>query len=100
MAFEPVVELVNRVHDANGRPVPWEGRYGGDPILITDRLSVPVGVARILIQQSMYRLEPDTMRAEYRLGCEALRCPTDPIPQSDVERVELIERELLPPDRQ
>lgn len=98
--FEPTVELVNRVRDASGKPVPWRGMFGGDQVWITDRLHVPEGVARILIHQSMYKVEPDTSHAEYRLGCEVLGVPTEPIPLEDTQRAELLDREMLTPDRQ
>lgn len=98
--FEPTVELVNRVRDANGKPVPWRGMFGGEQVWIVDRLHVPQGAARILIHQSMYKVEPDTSHAEYRLGCEALGVPTDLIPFAETQREELLDRDLLTPDRQ
>jgi hypothetical protein len=80
--------------------VPFEFIYGGEAGWIKDTLSVPKGVARIIIHQSMYRMDPITNLANYRLGCKELDIPTSDIPVEDTRRIELIDRECLTPDRQ
>jgi hypothetical protein len=97
--FERSVTLVNRVRGADGKPIPWQAMFDGERIAIEESISVPVGVARILIQQSMYKMEPDTSTADYRLGCTELGCPIDPLTEAEVNRSELIDRDLLSPDR-
>src|SRR5258708_2315334 len=98
--FEPSVTVVNRVRDKDGKPVPWTAYYGGESFTIVDKVSMPLGAARVVIHHSMYKLEPDTMFGSYRLGCEELGLPTDPLTQDEVGRIELIDRELLGADRQ
>jgi hypothetical protein len=95
-----VVRLVNRVVDADGNRVPQEFMVGGVAFWLKDTLDVPIEVARIVIQQSMYKIDPVTYGASYKVGCEALGIPIDSIPLEETQRLELIEREYLTPDRQ
>lgn len=96
----PVVRLVNRVVAEDGTHVPQEIMVGGEAAWVRDTLDLPMAVARIAIQQTMFRLDPVTSTADYRLGCEALGVPETPIPVAQTRRAELIDRRLLPPDRQ
>lgn len=96
----PVVRVVNRVVDADGKRVPVECMVGGEAFVVTDHVDLPSGLARIAIQQSMYRIDPVTFAADYKLGCEKLGAPTSDIPVSETQRAELVDRDLLPPHRQ
>jgi len=98
--FEATVKLVNRVRDKNGKPVPYTAYYGGDTVVIVDELRVPLGPARVIIHHSMYKQEPDTLYSSYRLGCPDLGLPCDPLTEEEVNRLELVDRDLLGPDRQ
>lgn len=96
----PVVRVVNRVVDSDGKRVPYECMVGGEAFWINDTLDLPRDVARLVIHHSMYRIDPVTSQADYRLGCEKLGTPTSDLSVAEVDRVELIDRELLPPNRQ
>lgn len=96
----PVVRLVNRVVEENGERVPQNVTYGGEALVVRDTLDVPVGAARVIIHQTMYKIDPVSGLPSYRLGCSALGCPVDDIPKKDAYRVELIERELMPASEQ
>jgi len=98
-AFEKTVRVVNRVIRPDGTHVPYTAYFGGETVTFDDHLDVPPGVASIIIHHSMYRQEPDTFVADYRLGCEEFDTPITPIPEVEVQRSELIDRDLLPPDR-
>lgn len=102
MAFGmgPVVRLVNRVRDADGKQVPWEGMAGGEALWVVDTLDVPLGVARILIHQSMYKVDPANGSPSYRLGCVKLGAPEEPLTVDEVTRIELFDRELMSEDEQ
>jgi hypothetical protein len=99
-ALGPTVKVVNRQVDEHGQPVPYEAHVGGDVIRILDEAHVPAGVARIIVHHSMYRLDPVTNTGQYKLGVPEWGMPVDPLPPSEWQRVELIEREYLPPLRQ
>lgn len=90
------VRLVNRVVDEKGEKVPQEYMFSGEAVVVRDTMDVPIGAARILIHQSMYKIDPVSGQASYRLGCDRLGVPTDDIPEKDTKRNELFERELLP----
>jgi hypothetical protein len=92
----PVVRLVNRVVDENGERVPQNVTFSGEALVVKDTLDVPVGAARVIIHQTMYKIDPVSGFPSYRLGCSALGCPTDDIPKEDAYRVELIDRDLMP----
>lgn len=98
MAFGmgPVVRLVNRVVDEKGERVPQEVMLGGEALWIRDFTDMPLGAARIVIHQSMYKIDPVTGAPSYKLGCQALGVPVDDLPVSETRRTELIERELMP----
>lgn len=98
MAFGmgPVVRLVNRVIDEDGSRVPQEYMFGGEAVWVRDTLDVPIGVARVIIHQSMFKIDPVSGAPTYKLGCLKLDCPIDDVPVASIKRAELIERELLP----
>lgn len=97
MAFGmgPVVRLVNRVVDENGKRVPIEFMVGGEAIWLRDSLDVPIGVARIMIHQSMYKIDPVTGLPSYRVGCNTLGCEETDLPASETKRMELVDRDLM-----
>jgi hypothetical protein len=90
------VRLVNRIIDEHGQRVPQEYMFSGEAVVIQDVLDVEVGIARILIHQSMYKIDPVDGSSKYKLGCEKLETPTGDIPVADIDRIELIDRDLLP----
>lgn len=94
----PVVRLVNRVRDQEGNPVPVEVFIGGAAMWIKDTLDMPIGMARIAIHQTMFRIDPVTNQAEYKLGCKELNAPEDPVPVEYTKRKELLDRDLLTPE--
>lgn len=96
----PVVRVVNRVKDPEGHTVPFEARCAGEAFWIHESIDLPLSVARIVVHGSMYKLDPVTAVAEYRLGCADLGIPTDALPVQETTRVELVDRSLLPPERQ
>ena len=96
----PVVRVVNRVKDSDGKPVRFEARVGGEAFYIEEALDLPRDVARLVIHQSMFKIDPVTHQPDHRLGCKALGAPEEPIAAVEVERIELIDRDLLPPHRQ
>jgi len=92
----PLVKVINRVRGADGSLIPYEGVVDGEAIVVRDTLDLPLGVARILIHGSMYRVDPVTLETAYKLGCAELGAPEDPIPVEETQRVELIDRSGLP----
>lgn len=86
------VRLVNRVVDVDGNKVPQEYMVGGEAVKVRDTLDVPVGLARIMVHQSMYKLDPATGLPEYKLGCPEFNVSTDPLPVAVLDRDELIDR--------
>ena len=90
------VRLVNRVVDESGNKVPMEYMVGGEAVWVRDTLDVPVGAARILIHQSMYKIDPINATPSYKLGCRELEVDPSDLPFADTQRLELLERELLP----
>lgn len=87
------VRLVNRVTDEHGNKVPQEFMVGGEAVWVRDTLDVPVGLARIMVHQSMYKLDAATGTPVYRLGCQSFEgCPVDDLPVSELSRDELIDR--------
>lgn len=106
MLFGNMVRLVNRVIDKDGNRVPWEVRIGGEVVKMTDTLDLPIGMARIAVHQSMYRVDPVTGAADYRLGVLDVASgnplwglPVDDIGLDQVTRTELYGRELDPASR-
>jgi len=97
---EPTVRVVNRVRDETGAPVPHDFMFGGEAGRITDYLDLPVGVARVVIHHSMFRMEPVNSVPEYTLGCAELGADESPLAVADTKRSELVDRRLLPPARQ
>jgi hypothetical protein len=97
----PVVRVVNRVRDADGQPVVFKAMVGGESLKIVETLDLPHDIARLVIHQSMFRIDPVTHQPTHRLGCKALGVPEDPVSLAEVEsRGELIDRDLLPAHRQ
>lgn len=92
----PVVRLVNRVVQENGERKPQHVTFGGEALVVRDTLDVPVAAARVIIHQSMYKIDPVSGAPSYRLGCQALGCPTDDLPEKDAYPIELIDRSLMP----
>lgn len=93
---QPVVCVVNRVVDSEGNKVRQECMVDGQAVWVEDKLYVPLGVAKIMIHQSMFVMDPVTRQFQYKLGCDELRVPTGPLPLEIVKRIELIDRSLLP----
>ena len=97
----PVVRVVNRVRDSEGKPVVFKAMVGGEAVKIVESLDLPRDIARLVIHQSMFRIDPVTHQPTHRLGCKALGVSEEPVPLAEVEsRNELIDRDLLPPHRQ
>ncbi len=96
LGMGPVVRLVNRVVDEKGERVPQNVTFGGEALVVRDTLDVPIGAARVIIHQTMYKVDPVSGAPSYRLGCSTLGCPTEDIPVKDAYRVELIDRDLMP----
>jgi hypothetical protein len=94
------VKVVNRVRKEDGSPVPFEARWGGEAFWIKDSMDLPYDVARTVIHQSMYKIDPVTSLPDYRLGCEELGTATSALTVETVTRVELLERELMSPNLQ
>ncbi len=95
LGMGPVVRLVNRVVNEKGERVPQNVTFGGEALVVRDTLDVPIGAARVILHQSMYKVDPVSGAPAYRLGCSALNCPIDDLPVKDAYRTELIERELM-----
>lgn len=95
--LEPTVTLVNRLVDDDGNKIPQDFMYDGDCLTITDQVTVPWSVGRIIFHHSMRRLDPVTMRGTvYSLGCAEYGFPSDPLPLSTLEQHnELVDRDLL-----
>lgn len=96
----PLVRVVNRIVGEDGQPVPYEYMFGGEAGWITDHVDLPVDEARVVIHNSMFRVDPVSNLPEYKLGCAALGANEAPIAADQTKRHELIQRELLSPDRQ
>jgi hypothetical protein len=96
----PIVTVYNRQVDENGHRVPYDAFIDGQCITIKDSHPFPEGLARIIVHHSMYKMDPDTSNGEYRLGVKEWDLPVDDLKLAEIQRVELIERELLPPNRQ
>lgn len=98
MAFGlgPSVRITNRVVDESGERIAQEYMVGGEAVWVRDTLDVPLGVARIMIHQSMYKIDPVNSTPSYRLGCKELGIDPSDIQLADTQRLELLERELLP----
>ena len=86
------VRLINRVTNEKGEKVPQEYMFGGEAVWVRDTLDVPVGIARILVHQSMYKLDSTTGIPAYRLGCREFNIPVDDLPLKEIQRDELIDR--------
>ena len=95
-----VVRLVNRVVDADGKRVPRKYMVGGIAFWIHEYLDVPVEYAGLILHQSMYKIDPVNHRGEYRLGCERFGTLMTDVSVDETERLELVDRSLLPPARQ
>lgn len=94
--FGQTVRLKNRVIDDKGERVPIEFMVGGEAIWVRDTLDAPIGVARIMIHQSMYKVDPVTGLPSYKLGCDRLGCEETDLPVAETKRLELLDRDLMP----
>jgi hypothetical protein len=94
------VKIINRVRDEKGKHVPYDAHIAGECVTIEKEIWLPVGYARVVVHGSMYSMDPVTNQGQYRLGVEEWGMDVSPIPVSEVQRLELIEREQLTPDRQ
>ena len=100
-ALGPVVTVVNRVVDDEGKPVPYQAYIDGTVLVIHDQVGIPAGVARIIVHNSMYAIDPETYTGQFRLGVAEWDMPVGPLLFSTIsKREELIDRESLPGSRQ
>lgn len=97
LGIEPTVTLVNRLVSDDGQHIPYDFMYDGQPGTVVEKLQLPVGAARIIVHNSMYRYGPNGI--EYRLGVPEWEMPCEPIPPSEF-RDELIDRAGLGYPRQ
>ena len=88
---EPVT-IVNRVRTATGEPVPYDAHVDGDCITIRDQITVPAGIARIIVQGSVYALDPrvDLAERQFRLGVAEWGLPVDTLVEADVKAAEAV----------
>lgn len=94
--LQPTVTLVNRVVDEAGKPITQYYTFDGRSVAITTELQVPLGVARILIHNSMWKLDPTITSPEYKLGCPELDLPVEPItPDMLASKNELLDRSKM-----
>lgn len=91
LRFEPTVTLVNRVRDPQGRVIPYEVMFDGESEKIVETLTVPVGIARILVHNSMFRWDPNGGEPRYKLAVREWGMDETPI---SVEQIgdELLDR--------
>lgn len=80
LGIESQVTLVNRLVDEDGRPIPYTFVFDAQPYELIDKMVVPVGVARIVVHNSMYRTSGQGM--EYKLGVPEWDLPCEPLPPS------------------
>lgn len=95
-----MVVIVNRMRDASGSVVPYDAFIDGTCMIIRETAHLPEGLARIIVHNSMYSIDPHNFGGQYKLGVEEWGMPITPLTPKDVNRIELIERESLTPDRQ
>jgi len=96
-----IVTIINRVIDADGKRVPYEAYIDGTVIKIEDSYPIQEGLARIIVHNSMYCIDPDTYTGQYKLAVKEWGMPSEDLPLAEIkDRVELINREQLPPNRQ
>ena len=91
----PIVRVVNRVVDDNGERVPYNAMFSGEALVLRDTMDMPLGMARVVIHGSMYKIDPVSGAPSFKLGCSSLGCPVDDLALSEVTRVELIDRSLM-----
>lgn len=94
MRIEPTVTLVNRLVDEAGELIPQEFMFDGECVWVRDKLTVPVGIARVLVHHSMFKMDAFTNRPQYKLGVEEWGLPTTPITPDEIGD-ELVDRESL-----
>lgn len=97
LGIEPTVTLVNRQVDEAGQRIPYTFVYDSQPVTFVDTITIPIGPARIIVHNSMYRTGPNGN--DYRLGVAEWNLPCDPLPPTEF-RDELIDREALGYPRQ
>ena len=91
----PIVRVVNRVINEAGERVPYNAMFSGEALVLRDTMDMPIGMARVVIHGSMYKVDPVSGAPSYKLGCSSLGCPTDDLPLDEVNRIELIDRSLM-----
>jgi hypothetical protein len=94
------VTVVNRVRDDKGQPVPYDAFIGGTVVVIRESERLPEGIARIIVHNSMYKIDPISFEGHYKIGVPEWGLPIDPITEAEAHPLELVERENLTPDRQ
>jgi hypothetical protein len=94
------VQVVNRVKDEQGNPVPYDAWIDGTVLVIQESAMVPEGVARIIVHSSMYKIDPISYTGQYKLGVKDWGMDVTPISKSEASPLELVTRENLTPDRQ
>ena len=100
MDFANQVVVVNRVKDEQGNTVPYDAWIGGQVLVIKESVSLPPGIARIIVHNSMYKMDGVSYMGKYKLGVAEWGMEIGPITVAEAHPLELIERESLTPDRQ
>jgi len=96
----PSVYVVNRLTNDRGHSIPYEAYVDGTAFKIAEGIHLPTGIARILVHNSMYAIDPISNAGQYKLGVEAWGMPIDALPITVWKRPELVERPYLGPERQ
>src|SRR6266480_5053777 len=94
------VTVVNRVRDDKGEVVPYDAFIDGTVLVIRESERVHEGVARIIVHNSMYKIDPISYNGLYKLGVADWGMDVSPINESEAKPLELVDRESLTPDRQ
>src|SRR5438552_17924478 len=95
MDFANQVVVVNRVRDEQGNPVPYDAWIGGQVLVIKESVSLPPGIARIIVHNSMYKMDGVSYIGKYKLGVADWGMEMSPITVADAHPVELTERASL-----
>lgn len=91
LRLDPTVTLVNRLVDASGNRIPYTAMFDGESVVILDELPVPVGIARIIVHNSMFRVDPYGGEPQYKLGVKEWGLDVSPLAPTDISD-ELIDR--------
>lgn len=98
MQFGPTVTVINRVVSEDGKRVPYEGMLDGQPFVVVDTMDLPTNLARIIVHNSMFRIDPVTSEPQYRLAIKSWNMDVSDVPVHATEG-ELVDRSLLPEPR-